>query len=82
MTNMPGRINELMTGVVQKVEQGQVVIGLGRTEAVLLHTEQVPSEQYYARQRIRVLIQEVEKGIRGPRILVSRAHRDLIRPAL
>ncbi len=74
-----GRINELMTGVVQKVEQGQVVIGLGRTEAVLLHTEQVPSEQYYARQRIRVLIQEVEKGIRGPRILVSRAHRDLIR---
>lgn len=74
-----GRINELMTGVVQKVEQGQVVIGLGRTEATLLHTEQVPSEQYYPRQRIRVLIQEVEKGIRGPRILVSRAHRDLIR---
>ena len=74
-----GRINELMTGVVQKVEQGQVIIGLGRTEATLLHTEQVPSEQYYARQRIRVLIQEVEKGIRGPRILVSRAHRDLIR---
>ncbi len=74
-----GRINELMTGVVQKVEQGQVIIGLGRTEATLLHTEQVPSEQYYPRQRIRVLIQEVEKGIRGPRILVSRAHRDLIR---
>ncbi|MYD36980.1 MAG: transcription termination/antitermination protein NusA [Dehalococcoidia bacterium] len=74
-----GRINELMTGVVQKVEQGQVIVGLGRTEATLLHTEQVPSEQYYPRQRIRVLIQEVEKGIRGPRILVSRAHRDLIR---
>ncbi len=74
-----GRINELMTGVVQKVEQGQVIVGLGRTEATLLHTEQVPSEQYYPRQRIRVLIQEVEKSIRGPRILVSRAHRDLIR---
>ena len=74
-----GRISELMTGVVQKVEQGQVVIGLGRTEAILPTAEAVPSEQYYPRQRIRVLIQEVEKGIRGPRILVSRAHRDLIR---
>ena len=74
-----GRINELMTGVVQKVEQGQVIIGLGRTEAVLLPTEQVPSEQYYPRQRVRVLIRDVEKGIRGPRILVSRTHRDLIR---
>jgi N utilization substance protein A len=74
-----GRIGELMTGVVQKLEQGQVVVGLGRTEAILQPAESVPSEQYYPRQRIRVLIQEVEKGIRGPRILVSRAHRDLIR---
>ena len=74
-----GRISELMTGVVQKVEQGQVVISLGRTEAILPTAESVPSEQYYPRQRIRVLLQEVEKGIRGPRILVSRAHRDLIR---
>ena len=73
------RVNELLTGVVQKVEQGQVIISLGRTEAVLLPEESVPSEQYYPRQRLRVLIQEVEKGIRGPRIFVSRAHRDLIR---
>ena len=73
------RVNELLTGVVQKVEQGQVIISLGRTEAVLLPEESVPSEQYYPRQRLRVLIQEVEKGIRGPRIYVSRAHRDLIR---
>ena len=73
------RVNELLTGVVQKVEQGQVIINLGRTEAVLLPEESVPSEQYYPRQRLRVLIQEVEKGIRGPRIFVSRAHRDLIR---
>ena len=73
------RVNELLTGVVQKVEQGQVIISLGRTEAVLLPEESVPSEQYYPRQRLRVLIQEVEKSIRGPRIFVSRAHRDLIR---
>ncbi len=73
------RVNELMTGVVQKVEQGQVIVSLGRTEAVLPSVEAIPSEQYYPRQRIRVLIQEVEKGLRGPRILVSRAHRDVIR---
>ncbi len=72
------RINELIAGVVQKVEHGQVIINLGRTEAILPPAEAVRTEQYYPRQRIRVLIQEVEKGIRAPRILVSRAHRDLI----
>jgi N utilization substance protein A len=73
------RVNELLNGVVQKVEPGQVIINLGRTEAILPAAEQVPSERYRPGQRLRVLVLEVERGVKGPRIVVSRAHRDLIR---
>ncbi|MDA1096120.1 MAG: transcription termination factor NusA, partial [Chloroflexi bacterium] len=74
-----GRVNELIAGVVQKLEPGQVIINLGRTEAILPASELVPTEHYRPGQRMRVLVREVERGQKGPRIIVSRAHRDLIR---
>jgi N utilization substance protein A len=74
-----GHVNELLPGVVQKLEPGQVIINLGRTEAVLPADQLVPSEHYRPGQRLRVLVREVERGQRGPQIIVSRAHKDLIR---
>ena len=74
-----GHVNELLPGVVQKLEPGQVIVNLGRTEAVLPADQLVPSEHYRPGQRLRVLIREVERGQRGPQIIVSRSHKDLIR---
>ncbi len=74
-----GHVNELLSSVVQKLEPGQVIVNLGRTEAVLPADQMVPTEHYRPGQRLRVLIREVERGQRGPQITVSRAHRDLIR---
>ncbi|MBI4236147.1 MAG: transcription termination/antitermination protein NusA [Chloroflexi bacterium] len=73
------RVNELLTGVVQKVEPYQVIVNLGRTEAALPATEQVPGEHYRPGQRLRVLLTEVQRGAKGPQVIVSRAHRDLLR---
>lgn len=73
------RLNELISGVVQKVEANQVIVNLGRTEAILPTAELVPSEHYRPGQRLRILVQAVERGIKGPSIIVSRAHADLIR---
>ncbi|MDP7618848.1 MAG: NusA N-terminal domain-containing protein, partial [Dehalococcoidia bacterium] len=74
-----GHVNELLAGVVQKLEPGQVIVNLGRTEAILPADQLVPSEHYRPGQRLRVLVREVERGQRGPQIIVSRAHKDLIR---
>ena len=74
-----GHVNELLPSVVQKLEPGQVIVNLGRTEAMLPADQMVPTEHYRPGQRLRVLVREVERGQRGPQISVSRAHRDLIR---
>ena len=74
-----GHVNELLSSVVQRLEPGQVIVNLGRTEAILPADQMVPTEHYRPGQRLRVLVREVERGQRGPQINVSRAHRDLIR---
>ena len=72
------RINEIISGVVQRVDPEQIIINLGRTEAVMPKAESVESEHYRPGQRIRVVVREVERGVNGARIIVSRAHNTLI----
>lgn len=74
-----GREGDIVTGLVQRIEQRQVLIDLGRTEALLPVTEQVPGERYRIGQRLKVSILEVVKGTKGPRVVVSRSHSDLLR---
>jgi N utilization substance protein A len=74
-----GREGALITGLVQRVEPRQVFVDLGRTEAILPGTEQVPSERYRVGQRLKVIILEVVKTNKGPRVIVSRSHPDLVR---
>jgi len=70
---------DIVTGVVQHIEPNQIFIDLGRTEAIMPAAEQVRSERYRIGQRLKVCILEVTQTNRGPRVVVSRSHPDLLR---
>jgi len=74
-----GREGDIVTGLVQRIESRQIFIDLGRAEAILPAVEQVPSERYRVGQRLKVSILEVVQSSRGPRVIVSRSHPDLLR---
>ncbi len=73
------RENDIVTGVVQRIEQRQVFIDLGKAEAVLLPTEQINGEPYRYGERIKTYIVEVKKLPKGPQIMLSRTHPGLLR---
>ena len=77
-----GKAGDIVSGVVRRVEPKQVFIDLGRTEAVMPFTEQSPSEHYRAGQRLRVYLVEVAQSPRGPQLIVSRSHPNLLRRLL
>jgi len=74
-----GHEGNIVSGTVQRVEPRQVFIDLGRVEAILPITEQVPGERYRINQRVKVVILEVAKTPKGPRVTVSRSHPDVVR---
>jgi N utilization substance protein A len=74
-----GKSNDIITGVVQRIEPKQVYVNLGRTEALLPSTEQTPGERYRMGQRLRVYVVEVARTPKGPRVIVSRSHPNLLR---
>ncbi len=76
------RDGELVSGVVQahsRTERGIVTVSLGKVEAQLPSTEQIPGERYVHGERVKCLVISVVKGNRGPQVTVSRTHPNLIR---
>ncbi|MBM2826669.1 MAG: utilization substance protein [Dehalococcoidia bacterium] len=73
------REGEVLSAVVQRIEPKQVILDVGRTEAVLPLPEQVRNERYRVGLRIKVYLLEVHKGTKGPQVTVSRTHRNLLR---
>jgi N utilization substance protein A len=73
------REGEIVTGLVQRIESRQILVDLGRTEAILPSAEQVPGERYRIGQRIKVCVLEVVRTNKGPRVILSRSHPDLLR---
>ena len=73
------RADEVVTGTIQRIEPRQIIVDLGRTEAVLLDKEQVPTERYRPGQRLKVYLVEVRRTSKGPEIVVSRSHKNLLR---
>jgi len=73
------RENDIVTGVVQRIEQRQVYVDLGKAEAVLPPTEQINGEPYRYGERIKTYIVEVKKLPKGPQIMLSRTHPGLLR---
>jgi len=73
-----GRIGELLTGSVKRFERGDMVIDLGRAEAILPRREQSRAEHYNVGDRIRAVVVEVLRDTRGPLVVVSRSSPDLL----
>ncbi len=76
------RVGEMINASVQTVEPNLVTLNLGKAEGVMPRGEMIPGERYKPSQRLRVVIVDVQRGTRGPEIVVSRAHRDLLRRLL
>lgn len=74
-----GKEGDIVTGLVQRIEPRQILVDLGRTEAILPAAEQVPGERYRVGQRLKVNILEVVRTNKGPRVILSRSHPDLLR---
>ena len=72
------REGDLMIGTVQSTNSRKVTLSLGRAEADLPRSQQIPGERYRTHEKIRVYVVEVSKSSRGPQILVSRAHREML----
>ncbi|HEX74576.1 MAG TPA: transcription termination/antitermination protein NusA [Dehalococcoidia bacterium] len=70
---------DVITGIVQRIEHRQMFIDLGRTEAVLPAAEQMRNERYRVGQRLKVYLLEVIRSGKGPQLVVSRSHPDLLR---
>ncbi len=68
------RISEVVTGTVQQVDRGNLVVNLGRAEALLPYREQIPREMYRQGDTIRAVIIEVQRNTRGPQVILSRTH--------
>lgn len=77
-----GREGDIVTGVVQRIDQKQVYIDLGRVEAILPVSEQIRNERYRVGQRLKLYLLEVARTGKGPQIVLSRSHRNLLRRLL
>jgi N utilization substance protein A len=74
------REGEVISGVIDQIEAGRIIIiDLGRAQAVLLPEEQIPTERYRKGQRLKLFVLEVRRSAKGPEILVSRNHRNLLK---
>lgn len=68
------RMEEIIIGTVQRMDQSNVYINLGKTEGVIQKREQIPTEQLHVGDRIKLFLYDVRISSRGPQILLSRAH--------
>lgn len=73
------RTDDIITGIIQRIEQKNVYVDLGKAEAVLPVSEQIPTETYVMGQRIKCYVVEVRKTTKGAQILLSRTHPGLLR---
>ncbi|GGI41815.1 transcription termination factor NusA [Mammaliicoccus stepanovicii] len=71
--------DDIVTGVIDRVDHRYVYVNLGRTEAVLSEAERSPNEQYLPNERIKVYVNKVEQTTKGPQIFVSRTHPGLLK---
>jgi len=69
---------EILPATVQQIEGNTIIVNLGKSNALLLPSDQIRNEHYYTGQRLRVYVRGVEETPKGPRILVSRSDEGLI----
>lgn len=72
------RKGEILNGIVQRIDRGDIIVNLGQTEGIVPIREQVPKETYRRGDRIRALILDVLHDTRGPQIILSRTHPEFL----
>jgi len=72
------RVGEIATGIVRRFERGDMVIDLGRTEAIIPRSEQIPSEHYRAGERVQGYFLTLNREGRGPQVVLSRKDPKLV----
>ena len=77
-TEYKDRKGELVTGIVRRFERGNMIVDLGRAEAILPLREQCPRESYRAGDRVQAYVTEVQEHSRGPQIVLSRTCPELL----
>jgi N utilization substance protein A len=73
------RMGDIVTGIVQQAHRRMTLVDLGRVEAILPASEQVPQERYENGQRLKVYLLEIREGGRGPSLTVSRRNEGLLK---
>jgi N utilization substance protein A len=73
------RIGELVTGTVQQVDRGNLMVNIGRIESIVPVKEQIRREKYYRGNTIRAVITDVMKTAKGPQVVLSRTHPNLVK---
>jgi len=72
--------NDIVSGVIEQTDGGRAItLDLGRAQAILPYDEQVPTERYRKGQRVKVFVLSVRSTSKGPEILVSRSHKDMLK---
>ena len=77
-----GRESDIVTGMIQRITPDNIYIDLGKAEAILPPAEQIHNERYRMGQRLKLYLLGVTKSPKGPQIIVSRSHRELLRKLL
>ncbi len=72
------RIGEVVSGIVQRFERGNMIINLGRTEAILPKDQQIPKRSFKQGDRVRAYLVDVRKGVKEAQLLLSRTHDDFL----
>jgi N utilization substance protein A len=73
------RIGEMMNGTVQQVERGNVIINLGRTEALLPRSQQIRGERYHQGETVKGVIVEVKDNVKGAQVILSRTDPEFLK---
>jgi N utilization substance protein A len=78
MSEYEDKIGTVINGVVNRVEGRLVRVELGKAQGIMPASEQIQAERYYPGQRLKFFLKDVEKGFRGPQLIVSRGNKDFV----
>ena len=73
-----GRVGEMINGLVKRFERGNIIVDLGRTEALLPKKEQSKAERYSQGDRLRAVIVDVDRNAKGPQVIISRTDERIL----
>ncbi len=78
LTEYKDRVGDIVSGTVRRFERSDVILDLGKYEAIMPNKERVPTEEYQVGERIRCLVKAVQEGPHGPEVILSRADTKFI----